>query len=124
MLTVHEEIVKKSYKRMENMIMDMIKIEIPDIEEKLQKAYDIANENKKLSVKLLEKENEIKKKENIIKELEEYRNAVDNLLNKLEEDKVIEKYDDWDHDPETGAWYHVGWYIYKKLQYEIIQESW
>lgn len=104
--------------------MDMIKIEIPDIEEKLQKAYDIAHENKELSVKLLKKDNIIQEKENRIKELEGYRDTINNLLNKLEEDKVIERYDDWDHDPETGAWYHVGWYIYKKLQYEIIQESW
>lgn len=124
MPTIHDEIVKKAYKRIENMIMDMIKIEIPDIEERLQKAYDIANENKELSVKLLEKDNIIQEKENRIKELEEYRDAVNNLLNKLEEDKVIERYDDWDWCPETGAWYHVGWYVYKNLQYEIIAESW
>lgn len=60
-------------------------------------------------------------KENQIKELKEYFYETQSLLNKLEEDGVIEKYSDTDDDGFNQ--YYIEWYNYKNIFYKLIQDS-
>ncbi len=70
--------------------------------------------------------NNYSKLEQKIKDLESQRTNTQRLLDKLKEDKIIEKFEDWDYGyDEYGNWwgYHIFGYVYNNEPYEIYAES-
>lgn len=70
--------------------------------------------------------NNYSKLEQKIKDLESQRTNTQKLLDKLKEDKIIEKFEDWDYgyDEYWNWWgYHIFGYVYNKEAYEIYTES-
>ena len=112
-----EKIIIDMKREIDAIINWIVDLKVQNLKDKIQKGYDAIAENKKL------KDKEFKYKMQI-ENLQSYLRNVDKFLKKLEEDGIIKQFDDWDWDPETGHWYHVSWYVYNNLQYEMTQEPW
>lgn len=64
--------------------------------------------------------------EDRIRQLEIQKNNTQRLLEKLKEDKIISKFEDWDYgyDEYWNWWgYHIFGYVYNNEPYEIYTES-
>lgn len=114
---MHEKIIYDMKREIDSIINWMVDLKVQHLQNKIKKWSEAMKENQMLKRALQGKENQIK-------DLQAYISNTETLFKKLEEDGIIKQFDDWDWDPETGHWYHVSWYVYNNLQYEMTQESW
>lgn len=91
-----------------------------------EKLIEEVNQLRAENEELRKMKNNYSKLEDRIRQLEIQRTNTQRLLDKLKEDKIIEKFEDWDYgyDEYWNWWgYHIFGYVYNNEPYEIYTES-
>lgn len=114
-ISMSEKIIMDMKREIDAIINWIVDLKVQHLKDKIQEGYDAIAENKKL------KDKEFKYKMQI-ENLQSYLRNTDELLKKLEEDKIIERFSDTDNDEEH--WYYVNGFVYNRTKYEFVSESW
>ena len=116
-ITMNEKIIIDMKRELDAIINWMVDLKVQHLKDKIQAGEEALSENKWLKKQLDQKEVQIKK-------LQSWVDEARLLFKKLEEDGIVEQFDDWDSDEMWYHWYHTWGYVYKGGAYEFFGESW
>lgn len=113
---MHEKLILDMQSEINKTINWIVNLKVEHLKDKIQEGNEALIENKWLKKQLAQQEVQIKK-------LQSWIDEAKLLFGKLEEDGIVEQFDDWDYDEMSGSWYHVWGYVYKWVAYQFFGES-